>query len=108
MSKKLLTPLEELARKNKLPTVLELLNKSLETTGITYLANELHFHYTNLHAVLKGDRKLPLNPTIYLARIHGYEDNDGVFIYVFQELCSDQKTQKPPKPRGVPAKTPAK
>ena len=96
-----LTPLEELARKQKLPTVMELLNKSLEDTKVTYLAKELDFDYTNLYKVIRDRRRLPLNQTIHLARLHGYDDIQALFMHAFQEMDGDQeipKNQRPKKP----------
>lgn len=96
-----LTPLEELARKNKLPTVMELLNKSLDEMKVTYLAKALDFDYTNLYKVIRERRRLPMNQTMLLARMHGFEDWQGVFIHAFQEMDGEHeilKNQRPNKP----------
>lgn len=100
-----LSPLQQLARKQKLPTVQELLHKSLETTGITFLARSLEFEYTNLSGVVKGNRKLPVNATILLARLQGYTDEQGVFMHAYQYLYPDEKPIKPaPKKSALPTR----
>jgi hypothetical protein len=91
----ILSPLQQLAKKQKLPTVQELLHKSLKTTGITFLARSLEVEYTNLSGVVKGTRKLPVNPTILLARLHGFSDEQGVFMHAYQYLYPDEKPIKP-------------
>ena len=105
MSTKSLTPLEELCRKQKLPTIMELLNKSLEDTKPTYLAKELDFDYTNLYKVIRERRRLPLNQTILLARMHGFDDVQALFMHAFQEMNPDGsemlKNQRPVKKQSV-------
>lgn len=107
--KKPLSPLDALAKKHKLPTVVDLVNKSLETIGITYLAKDLDYDYTNLNKVAKGAIKLPLNPTILLARMHGFTDEQGVWINAYQHITdpdAEPKSRAPRRPRAVakPAK----
>lgn len=104
-----LTPLQALAERQKLPTVLDLLRKSLETTGITYLAKDIEYDYTNLSKVVKGTVKLPLDPCIRLAMLHGYKDIDGVFINAYQHMYPDENKSRAPRKRtpAAPAK-PAK
>lgn len=104
-TKEKLTPLQALAKKHKLPTVVELLNKTLKTTGITFLARQLEYDYPNLSSVAKGKRKLPLNPIILLARQHGYTDEDALFMYTFQYL-DDEVRPNSTAPRQLTRKLP--
>ena len=95
-----LTILEEMARKHKLPTVMELLNKSLQEMKVTYLARELQIDYTNLYKVIRDRRRLPLTQTVLLARLHGFNEVDALFMHAFQEMEGDTeiiKNQRPVK-----------
>ena len=106
---KRLSPLEDLAAKQKLPTIIELLNKSLETTAITTLARELSdvcgqaIEYTNISAAVRGKRKLPLKPAIALCQMHGLAAEQTLFVVAEQEIVKDDDprlvSKKAPSPK---------
>ena len=90
---------ELLEKKHKLPTVIELLDKTTQKIGPTYLAKDIEYDYTNMNKVAKGAVKLPLVPTILLARLNGYTDEDGVFMYVLQQKPDPNAPPKSRAPR---------
>ncbi len=102
--KQLSPQMQALAAKFKLPTVLELLEKSLKTTGITYLAKDIDYDYTNLSKVVKGTVKLPLAPCIKLALLHGYTDIDGLFLNAYQHMYEDDNKSRAPRKRAPSVK----
>lgn len=71
---------------SKLPTVLELIAKSLETQEIVLFAESLQYQYTHLWGVRKGLRKLPLEPTLLLCHKHGINNDDAIKIFLAQKL----------------------
>jgi hypothetical protein len=84
--------------KSKLPTVLDLIAKSIESQEIVRFAESLDYEYTHLWGVRKGLRKLPLEPTLLLCKRHGIESDDAIKIFRAQEL---KPKKAPPKKRSL-------
>jgi hypothetical protein len=84
--------------KSKLPTVMDLIAKSIETQEIVRFAESLDYEYTHLWGVRKGLRKLPLEPTLLLCQQHGIESDDAIKIFLAQEL---KPKKVPPKKRSL-------
>jgi hypothetical protein len=110
---KKMSPLEKPAAKQKLPTIIDLLNKSLETTGITTLARQLSnssghvIEYTNLSTTIKGKRKLPLKPAIALCKMHGLTADQTLFVLAEQEIVKDDDSRLASRKIRASKKTPA-
>ncbi len=98
MGTKAPSPLEKLARKQKLPSIVDLLNESLKTTGITTLARMLNYEYTNLSQVLKLKRRLPFEQSVALCRMHGFNSDKTLFILADQEHMELQRGEASAKP----------
>lgn len=79
---------------SKLPTVLELIAKSLESQEIVLFAESLHYQYTHLWAVRKGIRKLPLEPTLLLCQRHGIDSEDAIKIFLAQKMKPKKEAPK--------------
>lgn len=78
--------LDKFTRKNKLPSVQDLISQSLKTTQITKLADQIGGQYGNVHQVLRRQRKLPLVQTVLLCELHGIPIDTALLIYAVQDI----------------------